>query len=442
MTAAVARVVVVGSDSVAWLAAAALKRAFNHRQLDVVVADCAPSPNQVLGRWTLPSLRALHTLLGINEDELVRRTGATFKLATEHVGWRGDSTRFMHPHGELGVQLGDSAFYKYLLLQAIGGRIEHAENYSVAALAADQGRFTRPVQDEQSLLSSYTYALHLDEAAYCAFIRAHAQTLGVRLAGVFADVSLRADGAVAALVLANGEQLNADYFVDCSGSQSLLMNKLLAVDREDWSQWLTCDRMISVPAPIAKYPPPLTRTIASDAGWLWRMPLQHCSVVGHVYSSAFKNDDEALHQLVSAVTDGKCGPAVVNRFKAGRRRQFWVGNCVAIGDAAVMLEPLAGADLQVAQLGISNLVELFPLDKQSSVEAVEYNRLMAEHADALRDFTMAHYRAGVPRQGAFWAATRAVPSPQRLAHKLDLFSANGRIALLDHETFEEVDWPG
>ena len=45
-----------------------------------------------------------------------------------------------------------------------------------------------------------------------------------------------------------------------------------------------------------------------------------------------------------------------------------------------------------------------------------------------------------PRDGEFWAAVRANAPPARLANKLDLFAANGRINLLDQETFEEVDW--
>ena len=44
--------------------------------------------------------------------------------------------------------------------------------------------------------------------------------------------------------------------------------------------------------------------------------------------------------------------------------------------------------------GSQRSIELFPLDGRSAIEGVEYNRVMAEHADALRDFTMAHYRGG------------------------------------------------
>jgi tryptophan halogenase len=132
--------------------------------------------------------------------------------------------------------------------------------------------------------------------------------------------------------------------------------------------------------------------------------------------------------------------ADVTHFKSGRRLSAWTGNCISIGAATVQLEPLIGADLHAAQLGVSTLIELFPRDEGFDVERVEYNRLMAEQLDALRDFTLAHYISGRTRPGAFWDATRAQPPPARLAHKLDLYRANGRIELLDFESFEETDW--
>ena len=162
-------------------------------------------------------------------------------------------------------------------------------------------------------------------------------------------------------------------------------------------------------------------------------------MVGQVYSSRFL-DDAAAFSLLCSMEPSLRGDAVLTRFSAGRRRKVWERNCVALGAAAVELEPLAGADLHLAQIGLATFIEFFPRDATSVIEAAEYNHLMAEHADALRDFTLAHYRAGPPRQGEFWSATRSQPLPARLADKLDLYAANGRINMFDHESFEETDW--
>jgi len=426
------RVVVVGGDPVAWLAAISLFRAFRHRGLTVTVVDTGPGPTRRGAFWTLPSLRGMHALVGVPEPEFLRRTGATFKLATEHVGWQGADSRFLHAHGEIGTAIGAVPFYKFLLRERIAGRRAGPEQYSLAAHAARLGRFARPMGDAAELTSSFTYGFHVDEAAYTEYLRDHAARAGIRrVEGRIASIETSETGRTRSLRLAGGDVLEGDLYVDCVG--------LAESERDDWSHWLPCDRMVIATAPPVANPRPLTLITAGEAGWTWGVPLASATAAGHVYSSAFIDDTAALATLKSVEPDSR-DARVVAHFRSGRRRRFWEHNRVSLGGAALELEPLAGADLHFAQLGIATLVELFPLDGQSSVEGVEYNRVMTEHADALRDFTIAHYRAGPARPGEFWNATRTAPIPATLAHKLDLYGANGRIDLRDHESFEEVDW--
>ena len=426
------RVVIVGGDAVAWLAGISLHRAFRHRGLDVAVVDTGRGKNTTNARWTLPSLRGMHSLIGVQEPEFLRRTGATFKLASEHIGWQGDGSRFLHAHGDIGTAIGAAPFYKFLLREQIAGRRTGPEPYSLAAEAARLGRFARPMTGADELTSSFTYGFHIDEAAYVEYLREHATRAGIRsVAGAVASIDASETGRIRSVRLESGDAIEGDLFVDCVG--------LSETERDDWSAWLPCDRMACASAPPLANPPPLTQTTASEAGWTWRVPLAAATAVGHVYCSAFVDDDAALAKLASVAPEAR-DARVVARFHSGRRRRFWERNFVALGQAALELEPLAGADLHFAQLGIATLIELFPLDGQSTVEGVEYNRVMAEHADSLRDFTIAHYRAGAARPGEFWNTTRVAPLPENLAHKLDLFGANGRIDVRDHESFEEVDW--
>lgn len=439
MSGPVKRVAVVGSDSVAWIAAMALRRAFRHRELEVTVVDTATAVSHPRGRWTLPSQRGMHAMLGIQEADFIGATGATFKLATEHRGWQGEGSRFMHAHGELGSELSGTAFYKYLLNQAIEGHVASADDYSLATVAARLGRFARPMGEGDALTASFTYGFHLDETAYANYLRQHATRLGVgTVAGELLDIEMTEGGDIAALRLANGVRAVADLYLDCTGSQALLIGRIGSSERDDWTRWLPCNRMLSGTAPANASAPALTQTTATEAGWQWRMPTAAHSFAGYVYSSAHVDDSTALLTLAASV-DGLANARVEN-LRPGRRRQLWERNCIALGAAAMELEPLVGADLHAAQLGIGALIELFPAGAVNPVEAAEYNRVMSEHCDGLRDFTLAHYHVGPARAGAFWSAVRATPLPDRLAYKLDLFSANGRIQMLDHETFEETDW--
>ncbi len=433
-------IIVAGSGPIAWISAAALLRANRQRPLAVLVVDTGSGTDAPVGRWTVPSQRGMHALLGIAEPHFVQHTGATYKLATEHVDWQGAGSRYLHAHGEIGAEIGGAPFYKFLQSESLAGRTNRPEAFSVAGAAARLGRFARPMGKGRALTASFTYGFHLEEQVYARYLRAHALSLGVREASApFAEVLRLETGDIQALRLTDGTTVSADFFVDCSGPQARLIGPAVPGDREDWSAWLPCDRMWSGIGPALADPAPLTQTMAVSEGWSWLAPLAQATMVGHVFSSRFTDDAKARAAL-QAIKPALSSDPVLTKFSAGRRRKFWQRNCVALGDSAVELEPLAGAGLHIAQIGLGTLIELFPLTLDCAIEAAEYNRLMAEHADALRDFTLAHYRAGPPRSGEFWAATRAVPAPACLADKLDLYAASGRINLLDHESFEETDW--
>lgn len=430
------RIVVAGRGPVAWMSAAALLRAFRRNPPEVTVVDTGPTCDARAGRWTLPSQRGMHALLGIAEPPLVEQTGATFKLATEHLGWQGEGSRYLHAHGEIGAEFGGIPFYKYLVSESLAGRRERPESFSLAGRAAELGRFARPMGDSKSLTQSFTYGFHLDEAAYTGALRAHALRLGVRVAAApFAAVVTRESGAIDALTLADGSRIAADFFLDCSGPEARLIGP---GSRADWSAGLPCDSMWSATSAPTDDPPPRTQTMAIESGWLWRAPLARSTLVGVVFSRRF-HEDAAAREVLRQFAPASSEP-LLTRFSAGRRHEFWKHNCVAIGASAVEIEPLAGADLHLAQIGIATLVELFPRRLDSFIEAAEYNRLLADYAERIRDFTLAHYHAATPREGAFWRAVRAAPLPESLAAMLDLYAVGGRINLLDHDSFEESDW--
>ena len=433
----VRKIVVAGRSALAWIAASGLMRALRHRNLEVWVVDTGVDESPV-GHWTLPSQRGMHALLNINEADFMVRTGATFRLATRHVGWQGDGSAFLHAHGDIGSEIGGTPFYRYLQGEARAGRPVHPEAYSLAGFAALLGRFARPMGKD--LTASFTYGFHVEANAYATYLRLHAERLGVRKAPAgLANVRMAPGGEIAALQLSDGSELVADLYIDCSGSAGRLATQALPAPREDWSAWLPCDRILSVLGMEIPDPAAITQTVAGDAGWSWRSPFSKASMAGVVYCSAFQSDESARATLAKIEPNMLAEP-LLTRIAAGRRRVCWQHNCVALGSAALELEPLAGATLHYGQVGLATLVELFPLNRESTVEAAEFNRLMAEQGDALRDFTLAHYRAGRGRTGEFWNGLRSVPLPARLAHKLDLYAASGRIQMLDHETFEETDW--
>jgi tryptophan halogenase len=117
-----------------------------------------------------------------------------------------------------------------------------------------------------------------------------------------------------------------------------------------------------------------------------------------------------------------------------------VGNCIALGEAAVVLEPLDALHLHVIQLGLSRLIAFFPVEADALVEADAYNVDIAAHISNIRDFQIAHYKLNQRFGDPVWDSARDMNIPESLAYKLNLFAQRGRVALYDHESFEIENW--
>ena len=438
---AVERVVIVGGGTAGWMAAAAAARFLNdgRRRITLIESDAIGTVG--VGEATIPPILTFNRRLGISEADFLRETGGTFKLGIEFVGWRDGKDRYFHPFGTHGRPIEGLAFHQIWLKFRDAAGVGHLDHYSLSTLAAAAGRFAHPVADERSPLSGLAYAYHLDAGRYAALLRRHAEAGGVqRIEGQITRVERDPSGsAVAAVILSDGRRVAGDLFIDCSGFRSLLLGEAMETPFESWAHWLPCDRAIAVPGGALMPRPVATRATAHDAGWRWRIPLQHRTGNGIVYASAFLSDDAAERQLMDALDTPAMGEPRPLRFTAGRRVQQWTGNVVALGLAGGFLEPLESTSIHLIQEGISKLFALFPDRGDCTVERATFNRFMAASYEAVRDFIILHYHANA-RTGEFWRHLRAMPVPDTLAEKIALFRRKGRVFRYDDELFAVPSW--
>jgi len=440
--------VIVGGGTAGWMAAAALARVLDGA-CEITLIESEALGTVGVGEATIPTLPAFHALLGVDEREFLRATGGTFKLAIQFQDWCKVGETFLHPFGPYGVNVKHELFQAYWLRRRQEGYASPLEEWSVTGLAATLGRFGWPMgppgtpqlKDSSSPLRQLSYAYHLDAGLYARFLRSYAEGRGVRrLEGEVVDVSVSPTGLVQWLYLGDGRSIAADFFIDCSGFRSLLIGEVLKTGYLDWSQWLPCDRAVAVQCESAGPPVPVTRSTARECGWQWRIPLQHRVGNGYVYSSAHLSDDAATASLLERLEGAPLSDPRLLRFKAGRRASAWVGNCVALGLAAGFLEPLESTSIHLVQTGLARLFALFPDRDCDPAISAEYNRLTVIEYERVRDFLIFHYTASQRDDTAFWRQCRALPVPESLAHKIELFSKTSRISLLEHETFEPSSW--
>ena len=431
---------ILGGGTAGWMTAAALSKTLG-RRVAITLIESEEIGTVGVGEATIPTIHWFNQLIGLDEAAFLRATKASFKLGIEFVGWARPGHRYFHPFGVYGIeQPGVQFHHRWLKGQRDGVRRPLAE-YSLATKLAAANRFAKPQGDARSILSTLGYAYHFDAGLYAKHLRGLSEAGGVtRVEGKLARVDRRADGGVARLTTGRGEVLNADLFVDCSGFRALLIEGEMGVSFEDWSHWLPCDRAWAVPCARVAETTPFTRATARAAGWQWRIALQHRTGNGYCYSSAFVSDDEAAATLVANLDGEPLAEPRQIRFRAGRRREAWRGNVVAIGLAAGFLEPLESTSIHFIQSGIAKLISLFPDRAIDPGLAARFNALMAADYDDVKDFLILHYHATQGKEEPLWRHTRHMALPDTLIEKEGHYRRSGRLMLGSDDLFREASW--
>ena len=435
------KVVVVGGGTAGWMAAAALVK-FLGPVVEVTLVESDAIGIVGVGEATIPQIRHLNRALGIDERDFVARTNGSFKLGIEFINWRRLGHSYLHNFGEIGLAVNQTHFHHHMFrakAQGLGGDLW---DYCVNTQAAKAGKFAPMERLGDSPLSGVAYAYHFDAALYGKFLRAYAERHGAaRIEGKITEVIQNAEtGDVERLRLEDGREVFGEIFIDCSGFRALLIEQALKTGYEDWSHWLKCDSALVVPSKNVRPPRPFTQSIAHDAGWQWRIPLQHRTGNGHVFSSRYTDVHAARETLLGNLEGEPLAEPRLIKFTTGRRKQFWNKNVVALGLASGFLEPLESTSIHLVQSGISRFIQFFPTWPIKAPERDEYNRQMTLEFERIRDFLILHYHANEREDSQFWIDVREMEVPDTLIHKMAMFRASGRIYREQEDLFTDSSW--
>lgn len=438
----VRRIVIVGGGTAGWMAAAALSRALGPIGRSVALVESDAIGTVGVGEATIPPIRTFNAMLDIDEDRFLRETMGSYKLGIEFVDWSRIGARYFHPFGAAGQDFHGVPFHQLWLRHRARGGTTRLTDYSMCTVAAREGRFGIAAPGDRTPLAHIAHAYHFDAMLYAALLRRIGEAQGVvRHEGRVVRVDRDGErGDVAALLLDDGRRIAGDLFVDCSGFAGLLIEGALGTGYHDWSHWLPMDRALAMPTGRIDPLPPHTRATAHPAGWQWRIPLQHRTGNGHVFASAFTTADAAEALLRAHAPGDPCGEVRSLSFTTGMRRRAWSHNVVALGLAAGFIEPLESTSIHLIQHGILRLLALFPGGAVHPAERDAYNADMARAFTAVRDFVVLHYKATRRDDSAFWRMVQAMTVPDSLAHRIELWRAQGRLIPQDGDVFQVPSW--
>lgn len=429
------RIVVAGGGTAGWMAAAALARTMGHT-VAVTLVESEAIGTVGVGESTIPPLVVYNRLLGINEAEFMRATQATFKLGILFDNWKQPGDRYFHSFGYTGKDHWAAGFQHYWLEGRARGHTQSYDDYCLELVAALQSKFAQLPDNKVN------YAYQLDSGLYARFLRQMAEADGVtRIEGKIARVELNGEsGDIAALELDGGRRVEGDLFLDCTGFRALLIEGALHAGYDDWTHWLPCDSAIALQTPNVRPPVPYTRAMAHDAGWQWRIPLQHRTGNGIVYCSRYLDHDAALERLLGNIEGEPLTPPNKIRFQTGARRRQWHRNCIAIGLSGGFMEPLESTSIHLIQRAILRLIRMMPQGAISPRDIAEFNDQQFQDMEQIRDFLILHYKVTDRRDSPFWRQCAAMEVPDTLRQKIELFRETARVFRRNEELFAENSW--
>ena len=439
----VSKIIIVGGGTAGWMTAASLSKHFRKTSVAITLVESSGIGTVGVGEATIPTLRRFYAELGMKDFDVMRATRATCKLGIQFRDWHSTGSRFIHPFGLYGQRANGLEFHQYWMkLCELSEDAGDLPEYSLGVQLAEHHKFIEPSPNPPSELSVFDWALHFDAALFAKLMREYAEQQGVKRidARIQAVRQNAIDGYLTSLQLDNGDELNGDLFIDCSGFRALLIEQTLKTGYEDWSEWLLCDSAVAVQSELAGDPPPYTISQAHKAGWQWRIPLQHRQGNGHVYCSRYMTEDEAIAILKKNIDGNFLHEPRRFNFTAGIRKQAWNKNCIAVGLASGFLEPLESTSIALVETAIEKICHSFPRPYYTQTAIDEFNHLTAQEYERVRDFIILHYKVNQRHGEPLWDQCRTTAIPQTLQNKIDSFVTRGELIRYPIEIFGPPSW--
>lgn len=436
------RIVILGGGTAGWMTAAALAATLRSREFTIELISSDEIGTVGVGEATLPHLRQFNQMLGVDENEFMRVTGATYKLGIQFSGWGGESRSYIHPFGRCGSNLSGIDFHHYWLKLREAGLALEFDQYSIAVHMAQNEKFIYPSSDFESLESDFGYAFHIDATLYGEFLKQYSFKRGVtHIEGkVYKVETCNLDGQIKSLLLDSGGVVEGDLFIDCSGGRALLIDGALGTPFESWENWLPCNKAWVAPSvePCEKLP--YTKSTAKKVGWQWKIPLQHRVGNGYVFCDKYIADAEALDVFLAGMDSEPVDSPRLLSFRTGKRSTCWNKNVVAVGLSSGFLEPLESTSIYLIQVAIQKLLNYFPIESDYSIERDAFNRDMNLEYDRIRDFLVLHYHATDRNDSDFWNYCREMDVPDSLKYKMDVFRDSARVVTYRNGLFMPASW--
>jgi hypothetical protein len=404
-------IMIVGGGTAGWLSALMLAKAWANKGIAITLVESPDVGIIGVGEGSTPALAFLFERLGIDEEEWMRECNATYKCGIEFENWSGKAgyEGYFHPFSCALDAQSFPIFIQHIQARKSGKNVyAKPDRFFLTALLAQQQR--APKSQTPGAPKIY-YGYHFDAALLGKYLARKAAEAGVIHKQMhIGQIEQNNQGDISALRTVTGELLAADFFVDCTGFASLLLQKTLGAEFCSYAAQLFNDAAVTMPTEITQAIPSQTLASAMNHGWAWKIPLTNRFGNGYVYSQDFCSPDHAETELRThlGLLD-KDVPVRHLKMKVGRVAQHWKNNCVGVGLSQGFIEPLEATALYLVQQTMDFFIEAFEKGNFSTSYQELFNNEVNAYFDGVRDYVVTHYKTSARADTEYWRANTADP---------------------------------
>jgi len=403
---------IVGGGTSGWLTAAYIIK--NLPQCSITLVESSKIGIIGVGEGTQPYTTTFLKNCGLAPKDWMRDADATYKFGVEFINWHADSyfvdndSIFSHQASK------NNLITKYWVGKKSSNYFDWLPAYSLAK----KNKSPKISEDLDFVIGSNSFS---SEAVHF-----NAYKIGETLKQRFKNdlsyfddeiINVNQDtNGIASLDLKSGHIINADFYIDCSGFKSLLIEQSLGINHNSINALLPCDSAVTIPTqytnPISECHP-YTKATAMTSGWRWTIPTFNRVGNGYVYSSKFQNKDDAELELRQAIGEFD-EPALHLNMRCGYKDQICYKNVLAVGLSAGFVEPLEATGITFTTKTVEifvNYLQQFDYHLNDNVKLMineEFTKLIFE----ITAFIFLHYYTSSKRDTEFWQYFDEVPMPE------------------------------
>lgn len=399
------RIVILGGGTAGWITASALINRWAERDVDVTLVESPAIGTVGVGEGSTPRLKKFFDDIGVDESEWMPSCNATYKNGISFVNWstKPGFERYFHPFVSQVDKFTTTAFFFNTLARRQGVNVHaHPDRFSLTACLSENRQGPRP-NENFPFVNDYGY--HFDAHLVGEYLKELAKAQGVKhLQARVTDVNQEPDGDITSLSIEDGEPLEADFFVDCSGFRGALIQQALGVPFRSFAENLFNDSAVVLPTEQVDNIGAQTVSTALQYGWAWEIPLTHRIGNGYVYSSAFCSPDQAETELrgVLGLLDSDTEARHL-KMKVGRVESHWYKNCLAVGLSQGFIEPLEATALNLVCNTVYRFMDTIEADGGFSGSGRNtFNERVNDSFEAVRDYIVAHYVLNTRQDTEYW----------------------------------------